>query len=156
MASRLNRQSHKEELIKILEHIKDMVVVTGSYATGKYTSLSDIDFYVKMLPETEINCESIIREETYTKRLIKYFESIGYEWDSAFIDSFNIQDTYIPLEFSPYYDIDGNYFDIEIFGVKMKASISNHSSDKYRNGEKLKCDEDTMNKKGLEDGKAVL
>ena len=133
-----NNLSSKGKLIEILEHIKDMVIVTGSYATGKYKENSDLDFLVKMLPEDEIDCEARPIEETYTNRLIKYFEKQGYKWDSVFIDSFHVDDTYIPLEFSAFYSIDEYLFEVDILGVKMTASKSNHNSDKYHNGEKIR------------------
>ena len=128
----------KEMLIEILETIKDMVIVTGSYATGKFTEESDIDLFVKPLPEDEIDYEADRVEETYTRRLIRYFEDLGYEWGSEFIDCFNVDDTYKPLEFSGLYSIDGELFDVDIFGVKMMASKSNHNSSKYINGEKIR------------------
>lgn len=39
------KHGSKEELIKILEFIKDKVIVTGSYAEGIQTEKSDIDFF---------------------------------------------------------------------------------------------------------------
>lgn len=124
----------KERLIEILNHIKDKVIVTGSYAYGEQTPLSDIDFYIKELPEEEVDCENSI--ETYCKELIEYFESLGYEWDSVFVESFSIDETYIPLEFSAYYTIEDETFEIEILGVKMQAAKSCYTSDKYLNGRK--------------------
>lgn len=124
----------KEQLIEILEHIKDKVIVTGSYAYGEQTEFSDIDFYIKSLPEDEVDYENSI--ECYCNELIKYFESLGYAWDSVFVSSFSVDDTYIPLEFSHFYSIEDNTFDIDILGVKMKASKSTHTSEKYLNGRK--------------------
>ena len=126
----------KENLKQILETIAPYVIVTGSYAYGKQTKFSDIDMYVKELPEEEIDCEADYVEESYTRPLIRFFESLGYEWDSVFIDSFNVDDTFIPLEFSAYYDIEEETFPIEILGVKMVAAKSNHTSEKYLNGQK--------------------
>ncbi len=37
----------KEQLITILEHIKDKVIVTGSYSFGTQKEMSDIVFYIK-------------------------------------------------------------------------------------------------------------
>lgn len=124
----------QKQLVEILEHIKDKVIVTGSYAYGEQTEFSDIDFYIKELPEDEVDCENGI--DTYCKELISYFEDLGYNWDSVFIDSFSIDDTYIPLEFSAYYDIEKDIFDIDILGVKMKAAKSTYTSEKYLNGRK--------------------
>lgn len=124
----------KEQLIEILEHIKDKVIVTGSYAYGEQTALSDIDMYIKELPEDEVDCENGI--DTYCEELIRYFEKLGYAWDSVFITSFSIDDTYIPLEFSAYYSIEDEIFEIDILGVKMQAAKSTHTSEKYLNGRK--------------------
>ena len=124
----------KEQLIEILEHIKDKVIVTGSYAYGEQTALSDIDMYIKELPEDEVDCENGI--DTYCEELIGYFEELGYAWDSVFVTSFSVDDTYIPLEFSAYYAIEDETFEIDILGVKMKAAKSTHTSDKYLNGRK--------------------
>lgn len=124
----------KEQLIEILEHIKDKVIVTGSYAYGEQTALSDIDMYIKELPEDEVDCENGI--DTYCEELIRYFEELGYVWDSAFITSFSVDDTYIPLEFSAYFSIEDETFEIEILGVKMQAAKSTHTSEKYLNGRK--------------------
>lgn len=126
----------KENLQYILEQIKDKVIVTGSYAYGTQTSRSDIDFYVKEVPEELVDLEADFVEDTYVRELIRFFESLGYEWSSCTIMSFAVDDTYIPLEFSALYDIDGNLFEIEILGVKMLASKSNHTSGKYLNGQK--------------------
>ncbi len=130
--------SSKENLIEILEAIKDRVVVTGSYATGKYTEASDIDFFIKEKPEDEIDCEAAFVEDTYVGDLTRYFESLGYEWGSVFVGSFHIDDSFIPLEFSSCYDIDEDFFGIDILGVKMTAARSNHNSEKYCNGEKIR------------------
>lgn len=125
----------KEQLIEILEHIKDRVIVTGSYAFGTQTELSDIDFYIKELPEDEVDCENGI--DTYCRELISYFEQLGFAWSSVFISSFAIDNTYIPLEFSAYYDIDiENLFEIDILGVKLQAAKSTYTSEKYLNGQK--------------------
>ena len=126
----------KENLKQILETIAPYVIVTGSCAYGKQTEFSDIDMYVKELPEEEIDCESDYIEESYVRPLIRFFESLGYKWDSVFIDSFSVDDTFIPLEFSAYYDIEEETFPIEILVVKMVAAKSNHTSEKYWNGEK--------------------
>ena len=126
----------KENLQQILETIAPYVIVTGSYAYGKQTIFSDIDMYVKELPEEEIDCETDYVEDSYIRPLIRFFESLGYEWDSVFIDSFSIDDTFIPLEFSAYYDIEEETFPIEILGIKMVAAKSNHTSEKYLNGQK--------------------
>lgn len=126
----------KEELVEILKEIKDKVIVTGSYAFGTQTPKSDIDFFVKPLPEELIDCESESIEETYTQTLIRYFEERGFTWTSCLIDSFEINDTFIPLEFSSLYSIEDEVFEIEILGVKMLAAKSNHTSEKYINGKK--------------------
>ena len=82
----------KENLKQILETIAPYVIVTGSYAYGKQTEFSDIDMYVKELPEEEIDCESDYIEESYVRPLIRFFESLGYKWGSVFIDSFSVDD----------------------------------------------------------------
>lgn len=126
----------EENLKQILETISPYVIVTGSYAYGKQTVLSDIDMYVRAVPEEEIDCEANYVEESYIRPLIRFFESLGYKWDSVFIDSFSVNDTFVPLEFSAYYDIEEETFPIEILGVNMVASKSNHTSEKYLNGQK--------------------
>ena len=123
-----------EELQDILDTIKDKVIVTGSYAYGKETMFSDIDMYIKEKPEDEVDCES--GEDTYCRELIRYFESLGYEWDSVFPDSFSVDDAYTPLEFSAYYDIEDETFELEVCGVTMQAAKSTYTSDKYLNGQK--------------------
>lgn len=129
----------KENLIMILETIKDKVIVTGSYAYGTQTTFSDIDMFIKEIPEDEREYDEYYecKSETYCEELIAYFEKLGYAWDSVFISSFSVDDTFIPLEFSAYYDIDiDNTFEIEILGVKMQAAKSTHTSEKYLNGQK--------------------
>ena len=126
----------EDNLKQILETISPYVIVTGSYAYGKQSEFSDIDMYVREQAEEEIDCEADYVEESYARPLIRFFESIGYEWDSVFVDSFSVDDTYIPLEFSAYYDIEEETFPIEILGVMMTASKSCHTSEKYLNGQK--------------------
>ena len=128
---------------EILKDIAPYVIVTGSYAYGTQRLSSDIDFYVKERSEEEREKEALEKnidycdtEETYVEHLIRYFESIGYQWSSCFTLSFAIDDTDIPLEFSAFYNIDNKLFDIEIEGVKFKASKSTWTSEKYLNGQK--------------------
>ena len=132
----MGEKGTKENLKNILETIAPYVIVTGSYAYGKQTIFSDIDMFVKELPEEEIDYEANYVEESYTRPLIRFFETLGYRWNSVFIDSFSIDDTFIPLEFSAYYDIEEEIFPIEILGIKMMAAKSNHTSEKYLNGQK--------------------
>lgn len=69
-------------------------------------------------------------EDTYCMTLIRYFREKGYKIGSVHIDSFHIDDTAIPLEFSSSYGIDeNNTFEVDIFGVKMQASISLYKKD---------------------------
>ena len=132
----MGEKGTKENLKNILETIAPYVIVTGSYAYGKQTIFSDIDMFVKELPKEEIDYEANYVEESYTRPLIRFFETLGYRWNSVFIDSFSIDDTFIPLEFSAYYDIEEEIFPIEILGIKMMAAKSNHTSEKYLNGQK--------------------
>lgn len=127
-----------ENLQYILEQIKDKVIVTGSYAYGTQTPTSDIDFFVKEVPEELVDLEADFVEDTYVKELIRFFEDSGYSWTSCLIESFAIDDTYIPLEFSSLYSIEKAVFEVEILGVKMTAAKSNHTSDKYLDGQKRK------------------
>lgn len=126
----------KENLQYILEQIKDKVIVTGSYAYGTQTNLSDIDLYVKEVPEELVDLEADFVEDTYVNELIRFFEKMNYAWTSCVIESFAVDDTYIPLEFSSLYKIEDETFEIEILGVPMTAAKSNHTSDKYLNGQK--------------------
>lgn len=128
----------KEALAAILEDIKDKVIVTGSYAYGEQTPSSDIDMFIREIPEDKIVWgENGPVAETYCEELIDYFEKLGYKWDSLFVSSFSVDDTFIPLEFSAYFSIDeSRTFEIEILGVKMVAAKSTHTSDKYLNGRK--------------------
>ena len=126
----------KENLQYILEQIKDKVIVTGSYAFGTQTESSDIDLYVKEVPDELIDLEAAFVEDTYIKDLIRFFESLNYSWTSCFIESFAVDDTYIPLEFSSLYSIENETFEVEILGVRMTAAKSNHTSDKYFEGQK--------------------
>lgn len=131
----------KEALIQILKDIKDYVIVTGSYAYGMQNENSDIDFFIRWIPEEE---RDKMAEDTgdydnipedYCKDLIRYFEQKGYDWDSVFLSSFSVDDTYIPLEFSAFYDIDdSNIFKVNILGVTMDAAKSTTTNDKYLNG----------------------
>lgn len=115
----------ENELKQILTDIKDFVIVTGSYAEGTQTLNSDIDFYIKFKPEDEVNLEADYVEDTYCMPLIRYFEKKEYHIDSVYVDSFHIDDTIIPLEFSSSYIVDeNNVFEIDVLGVKMKASLS--------------------------------
>lgn len=138
-----SRLSSKAALIRILNDIKDRVIVTESYAYGMADEDSDIDLYIKWIPEEErdrmaeaTGCWDYTDvPEDYCKELIKYFEDKGYEWTSVFPSSFAVDDTYIPLEFSAFYDIDeDNIFNINILGVTLDASVGNHTSEKYLNG----------------------
>lgn len=133
--------SSKAALVRILNDIKDKVIVTGSYAYGMQNEDSDIDMFIRWIPEEER--ERMMEEtgdwnntpEDYCKELIHYFESKGYEWDSCFPSSFSVDDTYIPLEFSAFYNIDEEHtFKVSILGVTMEAAKSTHTSDKYLNG----------------------
>ena len=135
-----------KSLPEILREISPYVIVTGSYAFGTQKSTSDIDFYVKQKSEEERDREAEEKgiewsdtEETYVKDLIGYFENLGYTWSSCFVQSFAIDDTEIPLEFSAFYSIDDNLFEIEILGVKMVASRSNYTGGKYIDGQKCKA-----------------
>lgn len=130
---------------EILQDIAPYVVVTGSYAFGTQKPTSDIDFYVKPKSDEERDRECEEKgidwsdtAETYIQDLIRYFESIGYKWSSCFPESFSIDDTEIPLEFSAFYSIDNQMFETEICGVKLAASKSNYTGGKYINGQKLK------------------
>ena len=135
-----------QQISNILNDIKDKVYVVGSYAYGMADKYSDIDLYIKEKSEEEIEKEmeetgqwSV--DETYCKELIKYFEDLGYHWDSCFPQTFNVFDTEIPLDLSAYFDVDNKPFEIEIFGVKMQAMKCTKTNDKYLNGikrEKLK------------------
>jgi len=136
MSYRTSENGTKDNLRYILESIKDKVIVTGSYAYGTQKETSDIDFYVKEVPSELVDLEANYVEDTYTPELIRFFEGMGYSWTSCFIDSFAIDDTYIPLEFSSLYSIDDEIFEIEILGVKMMAAKSNYTSEKYLNGQK--------------------
>lgn len=79
------RNGTKENLIEILQTIRDRVIVTGSYAYGTQTEYSDIDLYVKEKPEELVDCEAEYVEDTYVRELIRYFESMGYKWSSCMI-----------------------------------------------------------------------
>ena len=59
----MSENGTEENLKQILETIAPYVIVTGSYAYGKQTELSDIDMYVKELPEEEMDCEADYVEE---------------------------------------------------------------------------------------------
>lgn len=128
----------KEELAAILENIKDKVIVTGSYAYGEQTPASDIDMFIREIPEDDrVWDEDGPVAETYCEELIAYFESLGHQWDSAFVSSFSVDDTFIPLEFSAYFSIEEEQtFEIDILGVRMVAAKSTHTSEKYLNGRK--------------------
>ena len=132
----MDENGTKENLIQILHAIAPYVIVTGSYAYGTQKPTSDIDLYVREIPEDEVDCEADYVEDTYIQPLIRYFENLGYSWDSALIESFDVSDTYIPLEFSSLYSIEENTFPINILGVEMTAAKSTHTSEKYLNGQK--------------------
>lgn len=114
-------------LREILELVKPYVIITGSYAEGTQTFSSDIDFYIIRKPEEEIDLEADIVEDTYCNHLMKIFKDRDYSLDSCFPDSFNVNKTLIPLEFSSFYQIEeDNVFEIDILGIKMKASKSTY------------------------------
>lgn len=132
-----------KSLPEILKEISPYVIVTGSYAFGTQKPTSDIDFYVRQKSDEDRDKEAEERgiewcdtAETYVEDLIRYFEKLGYSWSSCFVQSFAIDDTDIPLEFSAFYSIDNNLFEIEILGVKMTACKSNYTGGKYVNGQK--------------------
>jgi predicted nucleotidyltransferase len=115
------------ELVSILKEIKDYVIVTGSYAEGTQTEESDIDFYIKPIPEDEVDLEAWRVIDTYCEKLMKIFKDRGLKVGSVFVTTFHCDETFIPLEFSAYYNIDEkNIFPIEILGVTMNASKSTY------------------------------
>lgn len=117
----------KEEFIKLLEEIKPYVIVTGSYAENKQTKFSDIDFYIKPIPEDEIDYDTWRVADTYCENIIKILEGHGYTWGSVFVQTVHVDETYIPIELSAYYNIDEeNVFKINILGVEMDASLSTY------------------------------
>ena len=130
-----------KEIASILNDIKDKVYVVGSYAYGMADKDSDIDLFIRERPEEVIDKEMEKNggwgvEETYCKELIKYFEDLGFHWDSCFPQSFNVVDTEIPFDCSAWFDVDNEPFEIEIFGVKMQAMKCTKTNDKYLNGVK--------------------
>lgn len=87
-------------------------------------------FFVKLKPENKVDFEASIVEDTYAQEIIRYFESNSISWGSIFADSFHTDFTYIPLEFSAYYQVDEkSLFEINILGVKLMASKSIYSEE---------------------------
>ena len=125
-------------LQEILTDIAPYVIVTGSYAEGTQTMWSDIDFYVLEVPEAERDRQAeeegidwAETDDTYVHMLIQYFEDLGYDWDSQYIQSFAIDEIYPPLEFSAYYrPYLNNVFEIEIDGVTLRAAKSLYKRNK--------------------------
>lgn len=93
---------------------------------------------MKEVPDELVDLEAAFVEDTYIKYLIRFFESLNYSWTSCLIESFAVDDTYIPLEFSSLYSIENETFEVEILGVRMTAAKSNHTSDKNFEGQKRK------------------
>ena len=122
----MSSHRRREELVAILEFIKDKVIVTGSYAEGTQTKNSDIDFYVKSLPDELVDCENGV--DTYIESIIDFLVEHRVTWDSVMTYSIHTDFTHIPLEFSAFFKIDeDNIFDIEIMGVTLKASKSTYT-----------------------------
>jgi len=114
-------------MIKLLKDLVPYVIVTGSYAEGKQTAYSDIDFYIKMRPEDEYNPEDPKSEETYVSEIITIIEKHGYKWGSVFVSSIHVDNTPIKLEFSAYYQVDLDHiFTLNILGVNFQAAKSTY------------------------------
>lgn len=112
-----------EEVVEILNKIKDMVIVTGSYAEGKETNSSDIDLYIRNLPEEECDYEKGI--DTYSERIQDMLKEMGHELSSCYPCTFMDYSTAIPLDFSPFFQINENHIEKKVIcGVEMDCSKS--------------------------------
>lgn len=111
------------ELNEVLENIKDKVIVTGSYAEGTQTEDSDIDLFIRNLPEDKCDYENGI--DSYFHELLESFKESGFDVTSCGPLTFAVRDLPIMLDFSSLFEVDlDNTFEIEIEGVKMIAARS--------------------------------
>lgn len=112
-----------KDLQKILDYLKDKVIVVGSYANYIENESSDIDFFVRSLPEDLCDYEKGI--DTYSNQIYQYLKDLNHKLDSCYPLTFMDRSTLIPLDFSPFFTIDErNLEEREIFGITMKICKS--------------------------------
>lgn len=119
-------RTYNDAITFALEEIKDMVIVTGSYAEGKATNDSDIDLYIKKLPESEIDYERGV--DTYCEELLDFFKKRGFKVESCGPLTFAVTSTPKMLDLSALFEVDlDNVFELEVWGVTMMAAKSTYT-----------------------------
>lgn len=128
-------------LRKILKELEPYVYVVGSYARGTQTNESDIDLYVRMKSEEQMDKEIEelqskgiydMPDEYYMKECISIFNKYNVIWDSCIIGHISSENLPIMIEASWHYVVDednAEIFDIDILGIKMKATIDTYKKE---------------------------
>lgn len=119
-------RTYNDAITFALEEIKDMVLVTGSYAEDTATGNSDLDLYIKRLPEDKIDYERGV--DTYYEELLDFFKKRGFKVESCGPLTFAVTSTPLMLDFSALFEVDlDNTFEIEVYGVTMTAAKSTYT-----------------------------
>lgn len=119
-------RTYNDAITFALEEIKDMVIVTGSFAEDKPGPVSDIDLYIKRLPEDKIDYERGV--DTYCEELLGFFKKRGFKVESCGPLTFAVTSTPIMLDLSALFEVDlDNTFELEVWGVTMTAARSTYT-----------------------------
>ena len=120
----------------LLNEIKPFVIVVGSYARGESRGYpwSDLDFYIRRRPQSEIDIAAFGEPEHYTDVLVNILRKYELEIESNGPGHIGIQpngDIPILLEFSRDFKIphNANLFVLDVYGVKMTAATDNKDID---------------------------
>lgn len=110
-------------LTMLLEQLSPMVIVTGSFMDGTAHEGSDIDLYVKPLPDDHPLRD--YGEDTYTLIIIDMLKRWGYEVRSCYPLTFAIDAFGFMLDFSALFEI-GEPKEVQLFGAKMLGAKSTY------------------------------
>lgn len=124
----LDEQSHNL-IQKILNEIKPFVYVVGSVAEGTDDDFSDIDFYVKLKPQSELDKEIEANfysldgiDESYLEKIIDVLNDYKIKWSSSVISYITTENAPVQLEFSTLFNIKNKTTStVSVYGVKMNC-----------------------------------
>lgn len=114
---------------KILNEIKPFVYVVGSVAEGTDDDFSDIDFYVKLKPQSELDKEIEANfysldgiDESYLEKIIDVLNDYKIKWSSSVISYITTENAPVQLEFSTLFNIKNKTTStVSVYGVKMNC-----------------------------------